>query len=43
MVPDHYVMVGNTITIHDRTGDIDFTLMSDGTIQGMNMTFTKAQ
>jgi hypothetical protein len=43
MVPDHYVMVGNTITIHDRTGDIDFTLMSDGTIQGMNMTFAKAQ
>jgi hypothetical protein len=42
-VSDHYMIDGSTITVHDATGDVPFTLMSDGTIQGMNMTFTKAQ
>jgi hypothetical protein len=40
---DHYFFDGNTITVHSPTGDVNFTVQSDGSITGLNYTFTKAQ
>jgi hypothetical protein len=40
---DPYSVSGNTVTIHTKQqGDIELTIMQDGSLQGNGATFTKA-
>jgi hypothetical protein len=39
---DDYTVEGNTITVKSPTGDLKFTIMQDGSLEGMLGTFKKA-
>jgi hypothetical protein len=39
---DDYTVEGNTVTVKSKNGDVKFTIMQDGSLEGMLGTFKKA-